>query len=608
MTNAAQRRTARFLRADRTSKRSQRVARTAASTALIAAAGAGIALGGTGVAAAHPNAAAGQANTAGQAKAAADLNITSVWTASFANDHLPFALSSPVLAELANGPAIVAGDRAGHVYAVYLQPGSKGGPITAWTVTTNGPKGPVGVDSSPSSSNGVVYFGIGWAGERGVGGYEAINPSGARKWFEYATNPSSDPTPDAGVAAGLSVGDLQSQTSVVGPSLGQNTYLFNAGSGARLPGFPWFQADTNFSTAAIADVEGNGQNQIIEGGNTTAGTVWGTTYINGGQIRILNQVGNSADTAKPNSGLYCEYTTDQGVDSSPAVGDILNGQPGIVVGTSTERPNETMTDDVIAIDNSCHHVWSATLDGATTSSPALADVLGNGNLQVIEGTQNGYVYALNSLNGEVHWKTKVPGVVIGGVVTADLGNGYQDVVVPSTAGAFILDGKTGAIVKTLEDTIGLQNSPIVTDDANGTIGITIAGYTGAGDQSHAAMEHFEVVGSNGSTVNEAGAWPEFHHDPQLTGNADVAVHNLVITTKSLPGGTVGASYNDTMSASGGAGTYVWSRTGGAKPPGLAFSTSGTWSGTPTASGTYTFPIQVTDRALVVTEMLTISVH
>jgi hypothetical protein len=565
-----------------------------ASAALVATAGAGILALDSGVAvAAHP--------------ASANLDTQLIWTESYTGDHLPFAYSSPVMAELPNGPGAVAGDRSGHVYAVYLTPGSKGGPITAWTVTTRGPNGPEGVDSSPSTENGVVYFGVGWVGTRGVGGYEAVNANGSRKWFQLAVNPLSDPTPDAGVGAGLTIGILQSQAAVVGPSLGQNTYLFNAASGARLAGFPWYQADTNFSTAAVADVEGNGQNQIIEGGNTSAGIGYGTTYVNGGQIRILRETGNTG--GKANAGLYCEYQTDQGIDSSPAVGNIFSGKPGIVVGTSTERPGLATTDDLIAVDNSCHKTWEATLVGATTSSPALADVLGNGQLQVVEGTEGGYVYALNASNGSVYWKTKVAGEVVGGVVTADLGTGYQDVIVPSTSGAFILDGRTGAVVKTLENTVGLQNSPLVTHDPNGTIGITVAGYSGAGSASHAVMEHFEVAGSNGSGVNEPGAWPEFHHDAQLSGNANVpTADNLSITTKSLPSGRVGVAYHATVSASGGSSPYVWSRTGGSKPPGLSFATNGTWSGTPTSSGTYRFPIQVTDSRLTeTTTTFTISI-
>jgi hypothetical protein len=574
--------------------RRRRWARTSACAALAAAAAAtGAALTGAGTAEAH-------------AALSPNLSFQTIWTASFPSDTHVFALSSPVLAQLANGPAVVAGDRSGHVYAIYLQPGSRGGPITAWTVTTRGPDGPVGVDSSPSSLNGVVYFGIGWAGIRGVGGYEAVNANGSRKWFEYAVNPPTDPTPDAGVAAGLSLGSLQSQTAVVGPSLGQNTYVFSAASGARLKGFPWYQADTNFSAAAVADVEGNGQNQIIEGGNTSAGVAYGTTYVNGGQIRILGETGTNG--GKPNAGLYCEYQTDQGIDSSPAVGEILNGQPGIVVGTSTERSGATTTDDVIAVDSSCHRVWEATLNGATTSSPALADVLGNGQLQVVEGTEGGWVYALDSLNGSVHWKTKVTGEVIGGVVTADLGGGYQDVIVPSTTGCYILDGKTGDIVATLEDTIALQNSPLVTDDPNGTIGITVAGESAAGG-AHAAMEHFEVVGSNGSGVNEAGAWPEFHHDARLSGDANVPqADNLATTTASLPSGTVGHAYSATVTAGGGVTPYIWSRTSGSKPAGLTFATNGTWSGTPSAAGRYSFVVQVTDARLTkVSKTLTISV-
>ena len=95
----------------------------------------------------------------------------------------------------------------------------------------NGPDGPIGVDSSPSSFDGVVYFGIGWAGQHG-GGYEAINVNGSVRWFKDAVNPASDPVRDAGVAAGLTIGSLQSQDALVGPSLGQNTYLFNASAGA----------------------------------------------------------------------------------------------------------------------------------------------------------------------------------------------------------------------------------------------------------------------------------------------------------------------------------------------------------------------------------------
>ena len=151
----------------------------------------------------------------------------------------------------------------------------------------------------------------------------------------------------------------------------------------------------------------------------------------------------------------------------------------------------------------------------------MADVLGNGQLQVVEGTDTGTagsVYALDGATGSVIWKTDVIGRVIGSVVTADLtGAGYQDVLVPTTNGLEILNGQTGAEIEYLATAdMGLQNSPLISHDPNGTIGITLAGYNGA---NTGKVEHYEVTGSNGSNVDEGGAWPMFHHDLQLTGNA-----------------------------------------------------------------------------------------
>jgi hypothetical protein len=69
---------------------------------------------------------------------------------------------------------------------------------------------------------------------------------------------------------------------------------------------------------------------------------------------------------------------------------------------------------------------------------------------------------------------------------------------------------------------------------------------------------------------------------------------LVITTSSLPSGTVGHSYDASVAATGGVGPYTWRRLSGVKPPGLTFSTAGVWSGTATTAGTYSFTVQVTD--------------
>ena len=71
---------------------------------------------------------------------------------------------------------------------------------------------------------------------------------------------------------------------------------------------------------------------------------------------------------------------------------------------------------------------------------------------------------------------------------------------------------------------------------------------------------------------------------------------LVITsTGDLTRGTVAVNYSHQLQRIGGTGPYTWSLDSGALPGGLSLSTStGIISGTPTAAGTFTFTVKVSD--------------
>ena len=454
--------------------------------------------------------------------AAGSQDFTEVWSHTLPDAGAPVALSSPNLATLHGAPAVVVGDRSGHVYAFSLATGRR---VPGWPVSTGG----IPVDSTPSvaplgkrSPDDVVFVGVGDAATPHKGGYEAFNPNGTERWYRAVRNPATDRAAKAtsAVRASLTVGDLQGGTDVVAPSVGQEEYAINADTGSILKGFPWFTSDSDFSTPALADLYGNGVTEIIEGGDQTAGLANWVQYTQGGHLRVISPTG-TAGTGSPTGGLKCEYNADQAMDSSPAVGQFLAGdEVGIVIGTGTYFHGASDTDKLLAFDAHCHLVWQASLDGATGSSPALAAVSGNGTLAVLEGTDNGHgggsVYALDGPTGSVLWRQPVEGEVIGSVVTADLNGGDQDVIVPTTAGAQILDGRTGQPLATLERGVGLQNSALVTDDPDGTVGVTVAGYN---SHDQGVVEHFELAGSSGAYVDGLGAWPMFHHDPQLTGNA-----------------------------------------------------------------------------------------
>ena len=83
---------------------------------------------------------------------------------------------------------------------------------------------------------------------------------------------------------------------------------------------------------------------------------------------------------------------------------------------------------------------------------------------------------------------------------------------------------------------------------------------------------------------------------------------LSIVTSALPSATTGQPYNTTLTATGGTPPFVWSAFG-ALPPGLSLSAGGAISGTPTASGSYTLSIKVTDsQNVVATASLSLTVQ
>jgi len=446
---------------------------------------------------------------------------TPVWQHVLNDGGNPIAESSPNVAILdGDGPSVVVGDRDGFVDAFHIVDGSA---VAGWPAATGVP-----IDSTPSVADigggaDSVFVGSGNAADPDQGGYQAFGPSGNLLWFTSVTDPGTDTQPAQGVQASLSVGALQPDgTELVGGSLDQEEYALDAGSGSTLTGWPYFTSDSVFSTAALGDLYGTNQTEIVEGGDQSTGFGLGQNYSNGGHLRILNARG----------GLICHYDTNQTVDSSPAIGGFLaGGATGAVFGTGGFFGGASDTDTVKAVDSDCNLQWSTTLDGDTTSSPAVSDLYGNGNLDVVEGTNvddaaypsQGSVWALNGATGQVLWSTSTIGSVIGSVTTADLFGQGEDVLVPTLGGVEILDGTNGAELAELNASsgdvngiLGFQNSPLVTTDPNGTVGITVAGYNGF---LQGVVEHFEIPGSYGPGAIGPGSWPMFHHDPQLTGNA-----------------------------------------------------------------------------------------
>ncbi|HSB10863.1 MAG TPA: putative Ig domain-containing protein, partial [Blastocatellia bacterium] len=87
---------------------------------------------------------------------------------------------------------------------------------------------------------------------------------------------------------------------------------------------------------------------------------------------------------------------------------------------------------------------------------------------------------------------------------------------------------------------------------------------------------------------------------QMSANLAIQVGNpvTIVTGSTLPSGTAGAAYSQTLGASGGTAPYTWSLIAGlgSLPGGLSVSSAGVINGTPNSAGTFNFTVQANDSA------------
>jgi uncharacterized protein with beta-barrel porin domain len=131
--------------------------------------------------------------------------------------------------------------------------------------------------------------------------------------------------------------------------------------------------------------------------------------------------------------------------------------------------------------------------------------------------------------------------------------------------------------------------------AANSVAVASAASHGTATASGTSITYTPTAGYSGQDTFTYTATNASGTSSPATVTVTVSAPTLAITPTTVPNGTVSTAYSQTISATGGTAPYTYAISAGSLPAGLSLNTStGTLSGTPTASGTFNFTVQATD--------------
>ncbi|TDW97400.1 putative Ig domain-containing protein [Dinghuibacter silviterrae] len=322
-------------------------------------------------------------------------------------------------------------------------------------------------------------------------------------------------------------------------------------------------ANTINALLATTDLA-NGQTltyTVISGpANGTLGGFPGTVSSNGGNVTP------SGFTYTPTSGFsgtdaFTIQVSNGSLTAQTTINVVVNPQPAV---TAVSGPSTICASATTALSSGpTGGTWSSDNTGIATVDPVTGIVTGQaaGTTNILYTVTNGYGCVDSASEAvTVNPTPAAPSAITGAsaVNNEQTGVAYSVSSVTGVTYTWSYSG-TGVTINGTGNAVTLDFSATAT---SGTLSVTATSNCG--------------VVSAASTLAIA-----------------VSAPTITVAPATLPAATVGASYNQAVSATGGSGTYTYAVTSGALPAGLSLS-GGTLSGTPTAGGTFNFTITATD--------------
>jgi O-glycosyl hydrolase len=244
---------------------------------------------------------------------------------------------------------------------------------------------------------------------------------------------------------------------------------------------------------------------------------------------------------------------------------------------------------------------SLTSIAVTPATPSIS----NGTTQQFTATGTYSDATTQNISSTVTWGSANTGVAT--ITTAGKATG---VAAGTSAITAALNGVSGGTTLTVTPALTLTSIALTPANPSLTIGGTQQ-FTATGTYSNGSTQNLSALVTWGSSVPahatittaglatavSGGATTISASVSGVTGTTTLTVQTtaLSITTNSTPNGTGNVPYSAALAATGGTTPYAWSVTAGALPGGLTLNAStGVIAGTPSAAGTFSFTVKVTD--------------